>query len=390
MRWLAVVVVVVAVCGWLVVRSLEAPPARAEPPVTQLRPVEPAQRPAPEVSARAQEVVDAAVPSPVDAGVAAGPHEVRFVFPRSAQVQRLTLRKDASEVSGNVGLMGEVDLPMTDGVWEVRAPAHTVPREVVITPETTTVNLELAQERRVLVKVLDEGEPAANVLVLGDDEPLGLTDGDGRLVARISSDRVNLSAWRDEARSTVVRAAAGSNVTLEFPKKVTLTVTVTSPANHRHLVLRHRLGIGECRPEPTCSLQVPVGEFQAVVVGDVGRTAIASFTDVARDRDLTREVQLGPAPPITGVVKDQAGRPLAGLTVRAHGLGRTADEARNPEKPWRDSVGMTNEEGRFSIAPVGSSDLFFSVSLGGPWRLDRGVLVLLGDEPLALTAIPAG
>lgn len=404
MRRLVVVVAVLLISlgAWLAVRALEVDPVVPEsppstPPRAEVQEPTPARTPPPRAEPpRAPSIAPVAPP---DAGEAA-PHDVRFRVKRGSLTEpggRVELSRGRDVVSGNVNMMGEVVLPLRDGTWEVRSPDDAMVKTVEILSSTTSITLELGRWHTVHGRVLDEnGNPAVGVEVASftnHGTSLTFTDGNGGFRARVLGERVSLRAQRGADFSNVVETALpGPVVRLEFSKTVLLTVAVVSPASRKHVIVRHRQGVVDCEPTPTCRLRVPVGEFNVVAIGDLlGRTAIAQLDDVAKDEDLTRELKLSPAPPITGVVRDASGKPMEGLSVRAHGLGRTSKELLRPELRGSgdDAVRKTDRDGAFSIQPFRAPDLFFSLTVDGPWQLLHPAIVALGDRPLELTVLPA-
>lgn len=392
MKRLVAVLVVVLVATWLLLRDVEADRSPsdvvARPPVVPTR----VEQPARSVEVRTTPAV------PVVAAPTAGGspgHDVRVRVVRAGQTEvgaRVELSKEGVRASGVVNVMGDALLSLTDGAWVVHAPHPTRTRVLLVTPDTRDLTLELTPSLEVRGEVVDlEGHAVGGVDVelLDDDRVVAHSTSAGAFSATLMLERARLRARRGTERSNVVETALpATGVKLVLEPQVSLRVKVLSACEQCELVVRHKLGLETCRTD--CALLVPRGELTGVVIGtQLGATRFARFTEVLGDQGAERELTLKAPPPLTGVLKTKDGRPLPGVTVRARGLGRTGVALMSPLERVNEEVALpTNAQGKFKLWPLRGADLFFGLTLDGPWHLEHPAVVALGDDPLELVALP--
>jgi hypothetical protein len=373
-----VVLVVLGALAWWATSSSEeliSPPPPQEVVTSVPVVVEPAAAPA-------TPVVVAAPSTPTP------PRELRVHVTRGGRTEvgaRVTFKRGTEEIGGTVDVMGDAHLALSPGTWKVTEPEET---SVEVTETTTELTLQLRPRSWVRVLVVDEqNQPlAAELELIGDSTTKRVTvAGSGHHQLEVPDQRLTLLAWTSSSdRSATVSVTLPTpEVKLVIEPHFKLTVEVIGRgAGVASVTVRHRLGLESCAVhEGHCEVFVARGEVLGVASAKLGNTLMMGrFTETMTNGPREHTVQLAVAPPISGVVHDDKGTPLVGVSVLVTDWNA---------KPPRDdrSRTLTASDGSFRLMPSGWEG-FKHVSLASPYRTERPVLTALGDAPLDITAIP--
>lgn len=396
---LAVLVVSLAIAGgtFALVRALSNEPVPT-PPLAEQPP------PPPTPPIVVPPVVYApALPSPVDAGttVVAGDVRLHVTFKGSTAVgTRLELEAaDGGRLSGTVDTMGNLLLPLENGVWAVRSPrAEPSTLRIDAVSRTQTHEVTVLPERLISGRVVDaQGEPVGGAFITAESETQswrGRSDTTGVFaVATPTDDRLSVTAESAFQRSVphIVRAPQqGLLLSLQSSYPFEVSATGAHAATAR-IVVRHGFGMKTCIAR--CEVKVAEGE---VVVSAVAFDGANVFSARATQRVTAKggvRLKLEPAPPLTGRLTDPTGAPVPGATLRLNrfNLSNTdyLDPSAMPRPMGFDNTTLTDSDGRFTVRFPPENFPIWVMTADAPHVLDHRVLVVPGDAPLELQTLPA-
>lgn len=381
--------------AWWVLRDVEPPailPVAVNTPTQPLPVVAPAELP-----------TVAEVPTaPVAAEPSAAPGEdtISLKVLRGAVTEvgtRITLKQGTVRVSGLTDVMGVARLQAGLGRWEV------LPQDAGDRPSPPV--LEVTRPGQSLEVTLPANLRLQGNVALEDGSSPGVCD----LAIYDAAGSMEFPRWRRQTASTgdFDLLLAATEVTMKVtcgvltsdPRRFTLPFEGMAVLVEAHAPVTVRVsGVGSANPHVALvqrggRLTVCTGRSSCVFDARLGPAMIlasAMLGSQARSARLTGEVkplgwvaklELKAAPPISGRVHDDGGKPLAGVTV----LLRTIAE---PGEGRAESRALTLADGSFSLAPERHFGAVNDLELQTPWKLDHQVHVLMGDEPLDLTALP--
>jgi hypothetical protein len=298
---------------------------------------------------------------------------------------RITLRDaEGAEEGRTTDVMGLATFSLPLGSWLVMEPREVAGEAIEVTREPRRVTLTMPSLRRVDGEVLDDqGGPVSDVAITAEGAPLARTDARGHFAFTTVEQTLLLSATTGRARVTkqVSAPASGVQLRLELVTKLSLL----SAANRLTVSVSSRSGTTTHEVHGNGEIEVPVGELDvtalAVVRGKLQRARHRLVTHA--DQGAMLKLDFAAPPPVSGVVRDPTGTPLAGVTV-----GLTLAPSKGDALPRVQETTVTDAQGHFEIVPaiVRGGDPVYEVHLLPPWREKSAVLVRLGDTPLLVDA----
>ena len=319
-----------------------------------------------------------------------------------------TLTNTFHRTSSLVDSMGDASFDLVPGPWNITSPEGASPARIEVTPTSTCFDIQLPERFTIVGHVVGpDHQPVDGVEIKGCKA--APSDANGRFTCVVERNQVFLQAvtlLRMSETKTITLPTA--EVTLELQDTVLLEVTTSRP--WARVMLTHLSGMWIC--ESPCKRRVPVGPIRAsAFLADRKGVWVGHEEAMAKGDSTAIEVALHPAAPLSGVVKDESGTPLPGVTVRPLSVpwqaldasfaeaisvdGQTSlhealREGRPPSR--RDAavepraVVITDTLGRFAL-PIAEAQPTVMV-LEGAWRAKKAAFVTPDTASIELVGVP--
>ena len=301
--------------------------------------------------------------------------------------------------------MGDASFDIVPGPWTITGPEGAAPTHLEVTSTSTRFEIQLPERFTITGVVVDGHDmPVSGAQIVGCR---AFSDVAGRFSCVVDSDQIVLQAVSGARMSTshpVTLPAA--EVTLQLQDTVWLEVTTRVPK--ADVLISHPGGLWIC--QTPCKGRVLSGSVRArASVASVNGVLIGTAAALLSGASASLAVPLLPAPPLTGIVYDESGAPLRGVTVRPASIAwQHVDlsllRAMGPDGPPPPEIVtlpdrrplaekarlleslITDEFGRFALPNASAAPLIFT--LEGPWRVKQMTIATPDTKELELVAVP--
>jgi hypothetical protein len=307
--------------------------------------------------------------------------------------ERLRVRCGEQEVSGQVSMMGEVELPLWPCSWVVSGPRRTLEGQLEVDASTTRLEVHLIDAAALVIrgKVVDaEGRPVRALVQVRGEVTMRLeTAADGTFVTSTVGRSAVVSAV-GSSRSRPVRVEGPSaDVLLRVEEPAELSVRVFGPGASTATVIVMDGATSQSSSAAPHTLSVLRGHVAVVassVAGGVLVAARASFE--VESPTHGRALRLTPPPPLVGTLVREDGEPMAGARLALVPIGNTTEDLLGATDTGSEAAwGTTAGDGSFSVDWPAKASLFRVEIIGH--ALERPALVAPFAAPLRLVALRA-